>query len=89
MNNPESQSIVQRFFDALHVLIVSKRIRGVQTFTRKYEIDRWNFLKLDADKSRNIFQVSWLARLVDDFGVSSDWLLLGKGTMFTDSTKQA
>lgn len=34
---------------------------------------------LEKDMSRDIFQPAWLTYLVKDFGVSSEWLLTGKG----------
>ncbi|MCX6222430.1 MAG: hypothetical protein NTZ69_15775 [Bacteroidia bacterium] len=83
MNNPESQKIVLRFFEALAMLKAQKVIRGKQTFTRQYEINRWNMNQLEKDPGSNIFQVSWLSHLVTDYGVSSQWLLTGHGEMFS------
>lgn len=83
MQTPESQEIIERFFKALYVLINWGEIRGKQTFTREHDIDRWNFNKLEADKSRDIFQVAWLNYLVKEYKVSSEWLLTGRGEMFS------
>lgn len=80
--NNDSTKIVDRFFEAVEALIIRKVIRGKQTFTSKYGINRGNFNTLSSDRSRNIFQVAWLEYLVKDFGVSSEWLLTGKGNMF-------
>ena len=82
MQTEDSQKIIERFFDALYTLIERKEIRGKQTFTREHNIDRWNFNKLETDKSRDIFQVAWLNYLVKEYKVSADWLLTGKGEMF-------
>ena len=79
MQNPESEAIVIRFFEALALLKRARVIRGVQTFTRRYGINRRNLYLLQKDPSRDIFQVSWLSRLVADYGVSAEWLLLGSG----------
>lgn len=82
MQTSDSQKIVERFFEVIYDLKARRVIRGKQTFTRAYGIDRWNFNKVEADKSRDIFQISWLAYLVNDFGVSSEWLMTGRGDMY-------
>ena len=79
MQNPESEAIVRRFFEALELLRRARRIRGLQSFTRRYGINRRNVQTLQKEPHRDIFQVSWLARLVEDYGVSASWLLLGVG----------
>lgn len=81
MQTPESQQIVGRFFEALDMLIESKKIRGKQTFTKKYGINRWNLITLEKDNSRDIFQVAWLSHMVKDFNISAEWLLTGRGGM--------
>lgn len=83
MQTEDSQKIVGRFFEALHTLIAAKVIRGKQTFTRQYGINRWNLNTLEGDHSRDIFQPAWLTYLVQDFGISPMWLLTGVGGMFT------
>lgn len=89
MQSEDSQKIVSRFFEALHTLIASKAIRGKQTFTREYGINRWNLNTLESDHSRDIFQPCWLTYLVRDFGISATWLLTGTGGMFaTAPTKK-
>lgn len=82
MQTPESQAIVKRFFDALYRLKDDRRIRGKQTFTREYGINRWNLNTLEKEPERDIFQVSWLTFLVRDYGVSPRWLLTGTGDFY-------
>lgn len=89
MQSTDSQKIIGRFFEALHLLIERKEIRGKQTFTRKYDINRWNLLTLEKDRSRDIFQTAWLGYLVKDFNVSAHWLLTGKGDPFVRQKKTA
>ncbi|MCL1937219.1 MAG: hypothetical protein FWF52_02350 [Candidatus Azobacteroides sp.] len=83
MQNEEGQKVVERFFEAIFDLKRRKIIRGKQTFTRRYGINNRNFWLLEQDKSRDILQVAWLSHLVEDFDISAEWLLTGKGKMYT------
>ncbi len=83
MQTPDSQKVVKRFFQAIYYLKEQRIIRGKQTFTAKYKINRWNMNTLEKDLTRDIFQPAWLTYLVKDFGVSSEWLLTGKGEIMT------
>lgn len=82
MQNEQSQVIVVRFFDALQKLKEYKIIRGKQTFTRRYGINRWNMNALQKQPHRDIFQVSWLYYLAKDYKLSPTWLLTGDGDFF-------
>jgi hypothetical protein len=83
MQNEEGKQIVGRFFEALFDLKARKIIRGKQTFTRRYGINNRNFWLLEQDKSRDILQLAWIAHLVRDYGVSAEWIMTGKGDMYT------
>jgi len=82
MQSEDSQKVVKRFFEAIYALKERKVIRGKQTFTRKYNINNRNFWLLEQDMSRDIIQMAWLSYLIIDYGVSSEWLLTGRGNMF-------
>lgn len=88
MQTTESQAVIRRFFEALYALKARKEIRGKQTFTNQYNINRWNMNTLEKDMSRDIFQVAWLSYLVRDYGVSAQWLLTGFGDMFQKQKQQ-
>ena len=79
MQTEDSQKVVRRFFEALQVLKRKRIIRGKQTFTARYGINRWNLNTLEKEPSRDIFQPAWLSYLVKDYGVSATWLLTGQG----------
>ncbi len=79
MHTEDSQKVVRRFFEALHYLKDQKIIRGKQTFTTHFNINRWNLNSLEKDPSRDIFQPAWLSYLVNEYGVSATWLLTGCG----------
>lgn len=82
MQSNDSISVIQRFFLALYQLKSDKVIRGKQTFTSRYGINRWNMNTLEKNPYSDIFQVAWLSYLVNDYGVSSDWLLTGNGDFY-------
>lgn len=84
MQTPESEVIVRRFFTALEELKARGFIRGKQTFTTRYGINRWNMSTLEKEPQRDIFQPAWLEYLVRDYGMSAHWLLTGKGKIFTN-----
>ena len=79
MQTEDSQKVIKRFFEALYYLKSMKIIRGKQTFTKEFGINRWNMNTLEKEPSRDMFQVAWLTYLVQKYGVSSTWLLTGKG----------
>lgn len=87
MQTPDSQKIISRFFQALYYLKAQHIIRGKQTFTSKFEINRWNLNSLEKDMSRDIFQPAWLAYLVEEYNVSAEWLLTGRGDIMSKRRK--
>lgn len=74
--------INKRFFEALQMLKEMRVIRGLQTFTREYGINRWNLITAREKPDISVIKQEWLSYLVTGYGVSADWLLTGHGTMF-------
>lgn len=76
-------AIITRFYEAIRELIRLKVIRGINTFTTKYGINRRNFTTIEKCPERcRMFHLDWISYLVRDFKVSPYWILLGKGNMF-------
>ena len=82
MQTEDSQKVIRRFFEAIYRLKADKVIRGKQTFTNRFDINRWNLNTLEKDMSRDIFQTAWLSYLVTEYGVSAQWLLTGRGNFY-------
>ena len=82
MQTEDSQRIIIRFFEALQRLKKDNIIRGKKTFTTRHDVNRWNLNTLEKEPSRDIFQAAWLTYLVEDYGVSAQWLLTGKGNFY-------
>jgi hypothetical protein len=79
----EGIAITKRFFEAIEMLALQKKIRGLQTFTREYNINYWNMHTLKNDPHIRVLKPELLYYLAHDFGISTDWLILGKGAMFS------
>ncbi|MCM1347727.1 MAG: hypothetical protein NC115_12990 [Bacteroidales bacterium] len=89
MQNTESQIIIKRFFQTLYYLKDEKIIRGKATFAKRYGIDRQNLARLEKNPASDIFQAAWLFYLVRDYGVSSKWLLTGRGPIIPTGKRAA
>lgn len=81
---PEGVEITKRFFLALEKLRELRKIRGLQTFTRQYNLNKWNMVTLRNEPEGHILKTECLAFLVRDYGISAEWLLLGRGEMFKE-----
>lgn len=81
-----TSALVARFFEALEKLKERRVIRGKKTFCDRYGINRWNFNTCETHPGTGMFKLSWLTYLVRDFGVSADWLLVGRGSALPPPT---
>ena len=86
MQTEDSQKVVRRFFEALYRLKDDGKIRGKQTFTREFDINRWNLNKLEKNLASDIFQPAWLTYIVKEYKVSARWLLTGEGDFYETRT---
>jgi len=84
----DGQQISKRFFLALETLKVQGKIRGLKTFTDRHNLNYGNMNTLRSNVDKRTLRVEYLAYIVKDFGVSSDWLLLGIGDMFKQKSSK-
>lgn len=74
-------AIMERFFQAFQTSLDNKLIKNTSQFCATNNIDKRHFYAQRNDLGRGFFEVGWLIPLIRDCGVSSNWLLTGKGTM--------
>ena len=68
----ETIDVISRFYEALDAIIEKKDIRGIQTYSREYEIDKRNLYAQREDLNKGYFEIYWILPLIKDFNVSSD-----------------
>jgi hypothetical protein len=85
----ETKAIMTRFFQAVDILIEHKKIRGIQTYCKLAGINRRHYYTQRMEISRGYFQISWVLPLIKEFDFSCEWLLLGKGNMFSKQQSAA
>lgn len=79
-------AIAERFFFALEELKRRKVIRGLQTFTKRHNLNYGNMNTLKNNRDKRSVRTEYLAFLAQDYGVSCEWLLLGNGEMFVEGS---
>ena len=82
MASEKDIAITERFFFAMAELKKRKVIRGLKTFTTRHGYNQGNIITLKNNTSSWRIPAEWLANIAQDYGVSSEWLLLGNGDMF-------
>ncbi len=89
---PEIISIQRRFFEVLDVLINTKQCGGLQPFCEKHNLNRVKYsnirteLRKPAENAKptnyKVIDLDALTYICNDYNVSPDWLLFGRGGMF-------
>lgn len=86
--NPRAIAIQERFFQALDILIESKELPGLKTFCTDNNLNRTKYSRIKnalgkpiEESTYKMIDIDALAAICKDFGVSPEWLLLGRGKM--------
>lgn len=80
--SPATLSTMERFFQAFDACLANKIFKSKHFFCETYGIDHRHFYNQRKDIGRGYFEVGWMLPLIEDAGVSANWLLTGRGTMF-------
>lgn len=79
--SPEGIAVTKRFFEALDML-KAQRKTNLLTFTKAHAINYWNINTVKNQPEIRVLKPEWITYLVIDYGISADWILTGRGSMF-------
>lgn len=86
--NPQVINIQRRFFDAIQRAKEARRTAGLKSFCEDHNLNLVKYYRIKRDLGKPIEEMHYKAIDIDallyvcnDFGVSADWLLLGRGKL--------
>lgn len=86
--NPQAIAIQRRFFEALDAAITFGKISGLKAFCDAHKLNRTKYSRIKNDLNKPFDEMTYkmididaLSGICADFGVSAEWLLLGRGKM--------
>lgn len=74
---------ISRFYEVFDDLLLSKKIKSINSFCDQYQIDKRNLYAQREDLNRGYFEVFWISVLIKNYKVSAKYLLFGKGKMYS------
>ena len=79
MISKEGIEITNRFFEAIEILKSQNKIKGLHTFTTKFNINRRNLQDVRKNPDVKILKPDIISYLVTEYDVSAEWILTGRG----------
>lgn len=83
MNNPESIKIIDRFYEAINLLIQQGALKSKRSFALSHDIEYTSFSRCETEQASDRFQLVWISYLVAEYPISLSWIMTGKGGMLT------
>ena len=74
---------ISRFYEVFDDLLLSKKIKSINSFCDQYQIDKRNLYAQREDLNRGYFEVFWISVLIQNYKVSAKYHLFGKGKMYS------
>ena len=74
---------ISRFYEVFDDLLLSKKIKSINSFCDQYQIDKRNLYAQREDLNRGYFEVFWISVLIQNYKDSAKYLLFGKGKMYS------
>lgn len=86
--NPQVMDIQRRFFEAISLAKALGKTTGLKSFCEAHSLNLVKYYRIKMDLGKPIDEMHYksidldaLAYACQDFGISSDWLLLGRGRL--------
>lgn len=83
--SPDTIAIMERFYEALDLCLEQKLLKTINGFCSDNGIDKRHLYAQRKDLGKGFFEVSWILPLINNCGISANWMLTGKGLMFDTS----
>lgn len=88
--SPQTLQLQKRFFEAIDELIAKEKLAGLQTFCTTHNLHKAKYSNLrsaarnpEHESAYKFIDIDAIIYIVTDYGVSCQWLITGKGKMFS------
>lgn len=77
------QEITRRFFEAVVALKAIKAVRGQKTISTEMGVENSSMYKIKNHPETYTLKPEYIYHLVSKYKISADWLITGRGRMFS------